>query len=192
VARPKKFDQAATLQKALGVFWRKGYAGTSMAELVETMGINAPSLYDTYGDKKHLFMAALKCYQQSQREWLEGLLASEQPARATIRQLLESMVEESLTDPDRKGCFMLNTTTELANQDEEVFRLVAQNERSMRELLAELISKGKQAGEFAPDQDPVLVATYLFTLIQGLRLVAATNPDRQLLKATLEMALSTL
>ncbi len=192
MARPKKFDQSATLQKALNVFWRKGYAGTSMADLVAAMGINAPSLYDTYGDKRQLFLSALRSYQQSQRVWMKNLLGTAQPARESIRQLLEALVEDSLTDPDRKGCFMVNTTTELANRDEEVFGVVVDNERSVRGLLTELIEKGKQSGEFAPDKDPELVATYLFTLIQGLRLMAATNPNRHLLRGTMEVAISAL
>ncbi len=192
MARPKQFDQAAALQKAIGVFWKKGYAATSVTELVEAMGINAPSLYATYGDKRCLFLTALRCYQQSQREWMNGLLASGLPAREVLRQLLEAMVEESLSDPDRKGCFMVNTTTELANQDEEIFRLVAENERSMRGVLAQLVQQGKETGEFSPGGDPALVATYLFTLMQGLRLITATNQDRAQLQATLEMALSRL
>ena len=163
-----------------------------MTELVEAMGINAPSLYATYGDKRCLFLTALRSYQQSQREWMTKLLTSGQPARQVLRQLLEAMVEESLSDPDRKGCFMVNTTTELANQDEEIFRLVAENERSMRGALVQLVQQGKENGEFSLERDSPLVATYLFTVIQGLRLIAATHQDRAQLRATVEMILDTL
>ena len=163
-----------------------------MTELVEAMGINAPSLYATYGDKRCLFLTALRNYQQAQRERMNTLLAGGQPAREVLRQLLEAMVEESLSDPDRKGCFVVNTTTELANQDEEVFRLVAENERSMRGELAQLVRQGMENGEFSPGRDPALVATYLFTVLQGLRLIAATHHDRAQLRATVEMALAAL
>ncbi len=60
MARPKKFDESATLKKAMNVFWKNGYAATSMSELVKAMDINPPSLYDTYGDKHGLFLMALK------------------------------------------------------------------------------------------------------------------------------------
>jgi TetR/AcrR family transcriptional repressor of nem operon len=156
------------------------------------MGINAPSLYATYGDKRCLFLTALRSYQQSQREWMNTLLTSGQPARQVLRQLLEAMVDESLSDPDRKGCFMVNTTTELANQDEEIFRLVAENERNMRAGLAQLVRQGTENGEFSSGRDPSLVATYLFTVIQGLRLIAATHHDRAQLRATVEMVLASL
>lgn len=173
-------------------FWRKGYSGSSMHDLTEAMQINAPSLYSTYGDKHKLLMAALRTYQQSQQAWIERLLSGQTSARESIRQLLNAFVTESLNDPDRKGCFIVNTTTELAKTDPEVFRLVADNEQAMRNWLAVLLKTGQQTGEIQADKDPQVLASYLFALIQGLRVLATTNADRCLLTATIDTALSVL
>jgi TetR/AcrR family transcriptional regulator, transcriptional repressor for nem operon len=192
MARPKKFNQEDTLLKALSVFYKKGYAATSINDLVETMHINAPSLYNTYGDKRHLFLLALQAYQQAQHAMMAELLAQSLPAKVLIGQLLQNLIDDSLSDRDRKGCFMVNTTTELANQDEEIFQIVNQNQQTVRSLLADLIQKGQATGEVAGDKNPENLAAYLFTVSLGLRVMAVANPDRPLLEAMLDTVLDTL
>ena len=192
MARPKKFDEADTLQKALHVFWKKGYAGTSMSDLVVNMNINAPSLYATYGDKQQLFLLALKNYQCSQVNWIEELAARPIPVKEIISILLKALVEDTLNDPERKGCFMVNTITELANRDEEVLQIATENEIQIRSILAGLIRKGQSVGEISESKDPNIIAAYLFTSMMGVRVISATNSDKAMLDAVLKFAVSSI
>lgn len=192
MARPKKFDEAATLQKALLVFWKKGFSGTSMADLVTAMNINAPSLYDTYGDKQQLFLSALRNYQHSQQDWMTELAGRPLPVREILSILLKAMVEETLSDPDRKGCFMVNTITELANRDDLVLKVATENDNQIRGILSDLIKKGQLIGEITKQKDPEVLASYLFTSIMGIRIISATNLDKVLLNATLDFVISNI
>jgi len=192
MARPKKFDEAETLQKALKVFWKKGYSGTSMSDLVSAMAINAPSLYDTYGDKHKLFMASLNSYLGSQLDWMRSLSEQTIPVKEIIGTLLKALVADTLNDPERKGCFMVNTVTELANQDEQVLKVAIQNEKDVRSILAALIVKGQQSGEISTAHNAEILAMYLFTTIMGVRIVASTNFDKKFLDSTLEFAIKNI
>ena len=192
MARPKKFDDAAGLQKALNVFWKKGYAGTSISDLTASMEINAPSLYATYGDKHKLFVSALQAYMQSQHAWMRQAVAENKPVREIIRFLLASLVDETLADPERRGCFMVNTVTEMANQDPQVFTIASDNEHQVHSILAELIRKGQASGEIAGDNDADVLASFLFINFMGIRVIAATNSDKRHLHSALDVILSAL
>lgn len=192
MARPKKFDENQTLKKALNVFWKNGYAATSMAELTKAMDINPPSLYDTYGDKRNLFLMALRDYQESQKVWLEGLFASNYPVKDILTKLLKTMVGETLDDPDRKGCFMVNTTAELANRDEGAFQIINANEHEMVAMLEKLFKHGQETGEISSSKDATALASYFFVIIQGFRIQAAANPDRAMFDNVVNTVISGL
>lgn len=192
MARPKKFDETAALQKALHIFWKKGYTGTSMSDLTKSMEINAPSLYDTYGDKRQLFLTALKSYVRSQQEWMHHALDEGKPVREIMKMLLTSLLDETLTDPERRGCFIVNTVTEMANQDQQVFEVASENENLVRAMLGELIRKGQATGEIAAEKDSDVLATYLFINFMGIRVIAATQSNREHLEKALEVVVSAL
>lgn len=192
MARPKKFDEAAGLQKALAVFWKKGYAGTSISDLTKNMDINAPSLYGTYGDKHQLFVTALQAYMHSQHEWMRQAVAENRPVKDIIKFLLRSLVDETLADPERRGCFMVNTVTEMANQDAQVFKLAAENEGEVHGILAGLIRKGQASGEISADKDADILANFLFINFMGIRVIAATNSDKKQLHSALDIIISSI
>jgi TetR/AcrR family transcriptional regulator, transcriptional repressor for nem operon len=192
MARPKKFDENQTLKKALNVFWKNGYAATSMAELTKAMDINPPSLYDTYGDKRNLFLMALRDYQESQKTWLEQLFASGASVKDILTKLLKTMVGETLDDPDRKGCFMVNTTAELANRDEGAFQIIRANEKEMVQMLEKLFRHGQETGEISTSKDVKVLASYFFVVIQGFRIQAAANPDRKMFDGVIKSVISGL
>lgn len=192
MARPKKFNEEETLQKALQIFWKKGYAGTSMSDLTKSMEINAPSLYDTYGDKRQLFLTALQSYLLSQRQWMRQTVAENKPVKEIVKVMLTALLDETLTDPERRGCFVVNTTTELANKDQQVFNMTLENENYVRSLLRDLIRKGQDTGEISGDKDPNVLATFLFMNFMGIRVLAATNSDKTLLEKSLNVVISAL
>ncbi|MGB3848686.1 MAG: TetR/AcrR family transcriptional regulator [Tunicatimonas sp.] len=190
--RTKAFDTDEALDRALRIFWRKGYEGTSMQDLVDGMQINRASLYDTFGNKEALYLEALQRYQQQNQAQVRQLLARHTSVREALDELLETMIQDSLNDPERKGCLVVNATTGLANRYEEVNRLVCDNEQQVAETFAGLIKQGQERGEIGANRDARTLSSYLFASLQGLRVLAVTNSDATLLRQVKKTILSAL
>ena len=190
MARPKAFDTDDALDRALRIFWRNGYEGTSMQDLVDGMQINRASLYDTFGNKEALYLAALQQYQRQNQEQAQQLIERHSSVRAALDELLETMIQGSLNDPEKKGCFVVNATTGLANRYEEVNQLVCDNEQQMAYTFADLIKRGQEQGEIGGDRDARTLSSYLFASLQGLRVLAVTNSDLTLLRRVKDTILS--
>ena len=192
MARTKAFDTDEVLERALRIFWRNGYEGTSMQDLVDGMRINRASIYDTFGSKEALYLQALQRYQVRNQCQVKQLLAEHSSVREALNRLLEGMIEESASDPEKKGCFVVNATTGLANRNEAVNRLVSENEQRMAFAFEDMIKQGQASGEIDSDQDPKVLSSYVFSSLQGLRVLAATNSDLTTLRRVKDTILSPL
>ena len=192
MARTKAFDTDEVLDRALRIFWRNGYEGTSMQDLVDGMQINRASIYDTFGNKEALYLAALQRYQTHHQRQVRQLIEQHASVRDALDALLENMIQESLNDPEKKGCFVVNATTGLANRHEAVNRLVTENEERMAYAFAELVKQGQSRGEIAAQQDPCALSSYIFSSLQGLRVLAVTNADLTTLRRVKDLILTTV
>src|SRR6201990_3023610 len=110
MARKKEFDEEAILDKAVDLFWQNGYHATSAQHLVDALGISRSSLYDTYTDKRTLFLKALKQYQDKNTKALVGFANRAMDGEQAIRDIFMGIIEESAVDDLNKGCFMVNTS----------------------------------------------------------------------------------
>ena len=174
--RPRAFDEAEALQKALDTFWHRGYGTTSMADLVAGTGLNRASLYATFGDKHQLFMRALRHYQQQSCRVLTALTAdAAAPVPGLLRQILELTVLP-------KGCFLVNAITELVPHDADAAALAAQDQQFLETLLTEVLRRGQQRGEIRRTAAPLAQARLLISVLSGMRVVAKANPDPQALR----------
>ncbi|WP_327675239.1 TetR/AcrR family transcriptional regulator [Kitasatospora sp. NBC_00458] len=177
MGRPKQFDPDVAVERAMGVFWRKGYAATTPQDLVDEIGIGKGSLYNTFGSKHALFERALARYRDSQAAWLEALLDHPGSAKDRLRGALEALVELDLNDPDRRGCMAVNTAAELATSDpgtaDTVRRMFARTEGAFRATVEE----GQRAGEISGDHDAAAVASWLLATVIGMRVLAKTAED---------------
>ena len=190
--REKTFDIDTALDSAMKLFWVKGYAATSMQSLLDQMGINRGSFYDTYGDKRRLFLAALRRYDQRyRRERLESLAAQNSPLK-TIEALFDGWVRSILADPDRGGCFITNTALELAAHDTEIGGLVADSQKDTEKFLTALLRKAKANGEIAGHVHAKRSARSLLAALFGLLVLARSRPERALLKSIARTALDSL
>ena len=117
MARPKEFKREDVLDKAVLTFWQQGYYGTSIRHLIASMGIHRGSLYDTFGDKHSLFEESLARYDHTVVGTNLAPLEEADASLATLASFFESVVDWSLQDGDRKGCFFVNTAAELAPHD---------------------------------------------------------------------------
>ncbi len=180
MARPREFDPDTALDRAMNVFWAKGYEATSLDDLCEATGLSRSSLYAAFGDKRDLLLQSIDLY--SDRGVARFLAALQtRPIRAGLRRILDDFIDQIVAGPGRKGCFIGNCAAELERGDREalgrVRRSLARNETVFREALA----AAKRRGELAPSADPAALARFLVSALQGLRLVGKTNPDRAVL-----------
>ncbi len=179
----KSFDVDKTLDKAMRLFWSRGYEATSMSDLVEAMGINRGSLYDTYGDKRALFIAALRHYDETCRKKPLAALERDYSPKAAIRALFRHWIEVALTDPARRGCFLTNTALELAAHDRQVSAIVASSQKETEDFFHRLIKKGQSNGEIRKDLRTKETARLLLANLIGLLVLARSRPERRLLQS---------
>jgi|GEM_PF-319910 len=145
--RPKTFDQIQALEAAMLQFWESGFAGSSMQNLVERMGISRQSLYDTYGNKRELFEAALKKYRDEIIDpKLEAFADDSLSATELLRRYLQSIADGSDRMPI--GCLVVRTATEISVDDSEIGRLLDDCVERARHAVQRVIERGQQSGEF--------------------------------------------
>ncbi|MGW3631040.1 TetR/AcrR family transcriptional regulator [Streptomyces sp. NPDC005122] len=193
MARTKEFDPDAALQSALELFWRRGYEATSMADLVEHLGVGRASIYATFGNKHDLYLKALDRYQQARNPHLLRELSQPGPALPAVRAVVRRFATEASTGERRlSGCFVTNTATELAPHDTDAARRVEHNWDHLETLLhAALVRAGAQ-GELPAGRDPLALARMLLVLMQGLRVVGKASTDPARVQDAAEQALTLL
>lgn len=192
MARTKDFDEAEVLKKAVRLFWHKGYNGTSMQDLVDHLGISRSSLYDTYADKHTLYIKALEFYQNTSGGRMLEMVLNNPSARDAIRQLLELLTTELLSDEQQKGCFMVNSEVEMAPHDPEVKEIVCRNERQIEDVLHTLIKKGQESGEITNKQDARAISRFIFNAVKGMRVSAKLSTDKAFFNDIIKVTLSVL
>jgi TetR/AcrR family transcriptional regulator, transcriptional repressor for nem operon len=196
MARTKAFDQTVVLDKAMRVFWAKGYEATSLQDLVDGMGINRQSLYDTFGDKHALYLAALERYAQTVGpvaiQPLIDIPDKPDAVRAAIRQALQNVVDEELCDGQGKGCLIANAALECASRDDLVQKRVAAAASGTERVFRAALDLGKARGEFDASMDTLACARFLASTVSGLRVMSKTSGSRQALQDVLTIALKAL
>jgi TetR/AcrR family transcriptional repressor of nem operon len=190
--RAKLFDENEVLTKAMNLFWKQGYAATSVQDLVSHLGINRASLYDTFGDKEQLFKRSFELYRKTNIEGLKQFLGGHEDLREGFTKLFDNAIQEAITDKDRKGCFVVNTTTELVPNDESITLVLQSNKSDFEDIFLEYLKKGKEAGQINTAKDLKSIAALLYTLYNGLRVVSKVQPDKKKLTDTVKVALSLL
>lgn len=192
MARPRNFDENEVLDRALDVFWKKGYHATSYEDLVSGMGINRASMYNTYGDKHQLLVKSLKRYQAKNIARLRQLFDSGKSIQETFRALFYESIQQNCDDPQRRGCMVVNVTTELGGWDPEISDIVRQNQRQLEEAFASLISQAKERGEISSHLRPEALARFIYNTYNGLQVLAKSNPPREALEDVVEVSLTVL
>ena len=105
MARPREFDEAAAVDAAINRFWHRGYEATSVRDLAACMGISSPSLYNSFGNKRKLFALALERYLDASTRARIRRLEETLPPKQAVRRFIEEIIERSLNDRGRRGCF---------------------------------------------------------------------------------------
>ncbi|MEV6396729.1 helix-turn-helix domain-containing protein [Streptomyces sp. NPDC051907] len=193
MARTKEFDPDAALQAALELFWQRGYEATSMADLVERLGIGRASIYATFGNKHQLYLKALDRYGERQHPRLTDELSSPGPALPAVRELVRRFAEESTAEEVRlSGCFLTNTAAELGPHDPDATRRVEAGWEHLETLIHSALTRAQAQGELPAGRDPRALARLLLVLMQGMRVVGKASRDPGRVRDAAEQALALL
>jgi TetR/AcrR family transcriptional repressor of nem operon len=192
MTRTKEFDPDEILNKAIDLFWDKGYNGCSMQDIVEGLGLSRSSIYETFGDKRQLFLEALKKYQRAGLEAMKKDVNAASDVREVLVQIFESILPGNLNCSFERGCFMVNSAIELAPHDPDIAAIVKDNQREVEDILCKAIEKGQQSGQVTTSLDARSIARFLYTNISGMRVTARSGADRKELEAVIKVALSVL
>jgi TetR/AcrR family transcriptional repressor of nem operon len=192
MGRLKAFDEDEVIDRAVDCFWLRGYEATSVRDLAVRMGIGGASLYNAYGDKRALFMAALQRYaDRSMRERISRLEKDGRPKQA-IRAFLAEIIDRSLADPDRKGCLLINSAIDVAPHDATVGRVVAGYLGELRAFFRRNLEAARAAGQVPHSIDADEMAGHLLGVTAGIRVLARTGARRAELEAVARPALRLL
>ncbi|PWL39588.1 TetR/AcrR family transcriptional regulator [Flagellimonas aquimarina] len=190
--RVKQFNEEEILKKAMELFWERGFHATSIQNLVSHLGINRASLYDTFGGKEELFNRAFKEYRSKTGNVLKEIFDTEDSVRAGLKKLFDMAIDEAKTDQARKGCFVVNTTTELIPGDEAIHKVLSDNKTNIESLFINYLQKGIDNGEIDVSKNAESIGLMFFALYSGLRVLAKVDSDSDKLNLMVQAGLSVL
>lgn len=183
MARTKVFDTTAALDAALGVFWESGYEATSTDDLLRAMGIGRQSMYDTFGDKKQLYLAALARYTDTGGAELQRKLAAGPSPLGALEAFLRQVAGVDAAQRAR-GCLSVNAVAEFGKADPDVYALIERSQKLSERIFAEVLERAAATGELAPGIDPAAAAHFVHTAIRGMRISAKAGASASQLAAT--------
>jgi TetR/AcrR family transcriptional regulator, transcriptional repressor for nem operon len=192
VPRPREFDEDDVVARATDLFWRRGYHATSVRDLGEALGLSASSLYRTFGDKHALFLRALDRYRATDSAEARNHLLRPGPAPEVLRDWLSRMVDLPDEGAAARGCFVVNTATELGADDPAVDERTQAAFGVTREALKEFLERGRRDGQLRADLDVAATAESLFTLVLGLRVRARAGHGAAELRSVIDTAVESL
>jgi AcrR family transcriptional regulator len=186
--RPREFDPDQALDRALEVFWRKGYEGASISELTESMGINRPSLYAAFGNKETLFRKALDRYAKGPASYAYTALDAP-TARAVAERLLHGAAD-ALTDPHNPhGCLGVQGALTCGDAAQSIKDELCMRRTRWEAAVERRFEHAKQQGDLPADADSADLAQYIATVVQGMAVQAAGGASRRQLRKIADMAL---
>ena len=187
--RPRCFCPERALDKALEVFWKKGYEATSLTDLTQAMGINRPSLYAAFGNKEELFRKAMDKYVREKAAYMAEALAA--PTAYALAEHILLGGAEVMTDPDQPaGCMAIKATLSGADEADAVKQELGKIRAEYMDKMAARFEQGRRNGELPPECDPMALTRYILTVGQGMAVQAAAGATRAHLREVAVTALA--
>jgi TetR/AcrR family transcriptional repressor of nem operon len=165
--RPKQFRREDALERAMELFWRRGYEAASLPELLKAMGISRQSLYDTFGSKRALYISALEHYRATQLSQAVALLGREGSPIENVRAALRFFPKMAAAAGCR-GCLVANAIVELSPRDPELARLLSDSLELIRRGFEGALRKAQARGELAPGRSPRQLSRALTNAVMGI------------------------
>jgi TetR/AcrR family transcriptional regulator, copper-responsive repressor len=181
--RPRQYDPEQALAKATESFWQDGYAGTSLDDLVAATGMNRPSLYAAFGDKRDLYLRALEQYRRQSRAIGVDIIVDDPPLRVFLRRYYSAAIDLYLAGDKARGCFSISTAPAAASSDPAVRQFLAESIRGADRYVADRLERGRTRGELAANVDPAALAPIVTGTMHTLAVRARAGASRTQLMA---------
>lgn len=192
MARTREFDEELALERAMRLFWERGYESASLSDLLEAMQLSRSSFYDAFGTKRALLLATLARYVDSGMCGLAEPLFRDNASRPEIEAFVGNMIAHSLCEEGQRGCFVNNCMAELAPHDEEVLAAVRLARRGLERRLVQVIKRGQRDGSIGSQESAQALARFIGSSVSGLNLIAKTRPGRAVLADVARVTLNAL
>jgi len=190
--RPRQFDPDAVLDAAMAVFWKKGYAGTALAELEAATKLGRQSLYGAFGDKRALFARVVERYfEVVLRPYIIDVLDAPGSPRANVEQVIRAW-ESAAAAPEFNGCLVGNSSSEMGLHDPEMAELLRRKLELLEAAFHRALTRAQRAGEISAGADVRALARSFVVTAQGLSIVCRVNRERAFVRAVARDALARL
>lgn len=191
--RPRKIDPEVALEKAMKLFWEKGYEGTSMSDLVEATGMAKPGLYATFGDKEELYLKSLDHYFESAgRKLYNDLADSDVPVRDALLAFYETIINSMHQDDGPRGCLMVNTLIESAHKDEKLNALAQSINDQRNNAFTKRFEKAKNAGEIPGDTEIETLTDFFSGQTLAIGVMGRAYASKEAMHRLVQTAMKTL
>ena len=187
----KQFDPAVALDRAVEVFWANGYEAASLSELLKHMGIGKKSLYDTFGNKRSLFLKALAHYAHTTHQSMRDRLLAPGAPLANLQHLLRDW-QTMHSQPGSCGCMLGTNIADFNTDDAEIARVMRGYLQNIEDTLTTTLTRAQAAGELLPEANPRNLARLLLLMTQGMALVGRVMEEDVTIKGSVEAAIALL
>lgn len=177
MGRPKSFSEQDALERALDIFWQRGYRGVGLTELLSGMGIARQSLYDTFGSKRQLFIKTIEYYRNTRLASALALLEREGSPMQNVKDVVR-FFEQLALDKRARGCLVANSLVEIGPHDREIRALLAQTLRLLEKSIEKALLRARRRGELPAARSPRAIARALTNALIGLAVTGKLAQNR--------------
>lgn len=191
--RPRSYDPDTALAQAMAVFWDAGFAATSLDDISAGTGLNRPSLYGAFGDKRALYLQALRNYWQRGNAAITEALSHDEKLRPALRRIYQLALDLYLSGASgARGCFLIGTAVTESVLDADVRGILRESLRDFDGLFEARIRRAREQGELPRDADPVALARVASAVLHTLAIRSRAGEPRKVLEATIEAGLDAI
>jgi len=181
MARPREFDIDIAKNNAMNVFWAKGYANTSLDDLLSSMQIGKGSFYQAFKSKHNLYLLTLEKFKDYMTDHAKSIISGKKGLKA-IQALFDTMIEEMYAGEIKKGCFICNAAVENSGKDFQINKITSSGFNNFIEILSSVVEETQKKGEISKEHDARDIAIWLFNTLYGLIILAKSNIKKSKLK----------
>ena len=191
--RPRAYEPEVALARALDVFWKEGFAATSLDDLSAATGMNRPSLYAAFGDKRELYIKSYEGYRDRMRARMGEAFSIDLPLREWLEKIYAIALDMYLSGKDgARGCFTVMTATSEAVFDPDIRELVVTGLAETDRFFARIFSRARDRGELPPSADPQVLGHLAAATLHSLAVRARAQAPRAELDAIVRGALDVI